>query len=59
MWQNVDQTNINTLFMTCYLGHMTSDITPDILHMRVGEHGKMFTSLAVMVWEQKCFKDMD
>ena len=40
IWQNVDQKVIKTLFVTCHMGHMASDITPDIIRMRVGEHGK-------------------
>ena len=30
---------IKTFFVTCHMGHVTTDITPDTLHMGLGEHG--------------------
>ena len=33
---------LKLFFVTCHMWHVTSDITPDTLHMGVGEHGVNF-----------------
>ena len=44
--------------VTCQIWHVTSDITPDTLHMGVGEHGVNFHVSSCYGLRVKVFKDI-